>query len=478
MIKERLNQLRNLSGTEKICLAAVLLGAAARFYRLGEPLWLDEVLTLNTALKPFLEIPGDLVRGVSGATPPLFYFLLHFWMRLFGASDFSVHFMAACAGLSGIAAVWWAGKSLHGRTAGFAAAAVLAFHPFHLAASQEVRPYGLLVALSVISSCLLWKALKDGGGGEWALYAAASAANLYTHNYAVFLLFAQIVWVAAAFLAGRSRYSWKAGVSFTVILLVYAPWVPCLLEQSRKNIFSFLPYPGIHDIKLTLLALSGFWVTAGAAQAQWLPELTGPALTAYLLLAACAEYYSRPGERGLAAYTHFLPALTLLVPFLLSFNKPIYHAGRYTIIALPFVCLWWGAAAGSSTSARWRAALLSCCLVPSVFTSYGYFTVPKSYDRDIAAYLADRYRPGYVIAMFPEFRKIPIARYYGGAAGAAASVPGKDARELPGGVLVVETWGVGPAETDAAVLEKDYVLGEQRNFGDFAVAKLFLKRAR
>ena len=56
---------------------AIAAGLLLRFWtRSG--LWLDEALTVNIARLPLHDIPDALKH--DGA-PPLYYYLLHFWMR-------------------------------------------------------------------------------------------------------------------------------------------------------------------------------------------------------------------------------------------------------------------------------------------------------------------------------------------------------------------------------------------------------------
>src|SRR3954463_670603 len=65
---------------------AVAAGGVLRFW-VRSDLWLDEALSVNIARLPVRAIPG--APRHDGA-PPLYYVLLHFWMRLFGAGDFAV----------------------------------------------------------------------------------------------------------------------------------------------------------------------------------------------------------------------------------------------------------------------------------------------------------------------------------------------------------------------------------------------------
>ena len=63
---------------------AVLFGIYLRF-RAGSALWLDEALTVHIAKLPL----GGIVQSLKhDGSPPLFYVLLHFWMKVFMTSAF------------------------------------------------------------------------------------------------------------------------------------------------------------------------------------------------------------------------------------------------------------------------------------------------------------------------------------------------------------------------------------------------------
>ena len=89
-----------LSGRTRIVVGVgvglvIAAGLILRFWtRSG--LWLDEALTVDIARLPLSQIPEALKH--DGA-PPLYYYLLHFWIVLFGQSN------AAVRSLSGVIAV-------------------------------------------------------------------------------------------------------------------------------------------------------------------------------------------------------------------------------------------------------------------------------------------------------------------------------------------------------------------------------------
>jgi mannosyltransferase len=64
-----------------IAVAVVVATGVVLRFTTHSALWLDEALTVDRARLPISRI-ADSVKH-DGA-PPLYYYLLHFWMRLFG----------------------------------------------------------------------------------------------------------------------------------------------------------------------------------------------------------------------------------------------------------------------------------------------------------------------------------------------------------------------------------------------------------
>src|SRR5436305_4632698 len=65
---------------------AVVAGILVRLHTSSD-LWLDEALTVNIAKLPV----GDLLRQLKhDGHPPLYYLLLHVWMKVFGSGDNAV----------------------------------------------------------------------------------------------------------------------------------------------------------------------------------------------------------------------------------------------------------------------------------------------------------------------------------------------------------------------------------------------------
>ncbi|MFH1618319.1 MAG: glycosyltransferase family 39 protein [bacterium] len=472
----------NLSASEIIFFAAVLAGVAIRFLKLDQPLWLDEILDVNMALKSVFEIPKDLIsEGRYGTSPPLFYVLLHFWIDIFGRSETAMHFLPACIGAAGIMMVWRAGLRFFGHAGGLAAAAFLAVHPFHIAHSQEIRPYGLLVLLSIVCTLSLFTAQKEGGLKNWIFFAFASLANMLTHNYAFFLFMFHLFWVVFSTARKETAFTRdgkNAGIAFFLILSGYALWLPGLLAQYQKDLSPDLLPPGLNGLGLTLCSLAGLGIKIGVEDSHDMLKLRMvPALVGYAVSAICAFRVIPKENKSIRDFLLLSLIVPIAMAFLVSFNKPIYDPCRHSIIALPFLCLLWGLAVQSMKAEIWRIAVFFFCFLISSSTIYGYFSMHKSYDRDIAGYIRAEIKPGYRIVIVPPDWIIPIAYYYPPAADLIVARPLLNSKNRPEGIITLEIGKLAFPESLTDNLRKVYRFSKQKTFGNFAIIKLYVPAA-
>jgi len=120
-----------LSGRTRIVVGVgvglvIAAGLILRFWtRSG--LWLDEALTVDIARLPLHEIPNALKH--DGA-PPLYYYLLHFWIVLFGQSNVAVRSLSGVIAVVTLPVAWLCGKRFGGRVVAWTLLVLLASAPF------------------------------------------------------------------------------------------------------------------------------------------------------------------------------------------------------------------------------------------------------------------------------------------------------------------------------------------------------------
>ncbi len=132
-----------------LVLAALLLGAALRFYRLdAQSLWNDEGNTARLVERSVRLI----VEGAAGDIhPPGYYLILAAWRSVAGESEFALRGFSALCGVLTIAAAAALGQRAGGRVTAVGAAFLVAVHPLAVYYSQEARMYALLGLVSALT---------------------------------------------------------------------------------------------------------------------------------------------------------------------------------------------------------------------------------------------------------------------------------------------------------------------------------------
>ncbi len=380
-----------------IMLVAALLG----FYRLGaKSLLVDEACTWIIARDwtQLLSILPD-----HEANMWLYYGMIHFWMRLFGESEFALRSFSALAGLATIPAVFWVANRLFGGRAGLTAALLLAVNPFFLTAAQDARGYALTVLLVTVSTGLLLKAVERKRLIGWVWYTLATALSVYTHYFAALVILAHGVYLLTLPAPERPRLPalvFSAGLGF--ILLAPIP----LLQPLGSGQVDWIAKPRIGELVLIFQRMAGGTIGLIAA-------LTTTALGTGWAIA------NREGPRSSHGNKHpwGLPAAWLLVPILTAFlfsrfATPVW-VPRYLIVALPAFAILLGGAIAQLGCRPWLPLFVLSGLVftqaaglPAVYRE------EKQDWKNAVRWMADHAQPGDGVWLAPPAYSYMAARYY------------------------------------------------------------------
>ncbi|HAJ37994.1 MAG TPA: hypothetical protein DCL15_20170 [Chloroflexi bacterium] len=137
-----------------------LIGGALRVLLLGaKGMWLDETFSVWMASHSVSDLLQWIVR--LDQHPPLYYFLLHYWITFTGDAAYDVRFFSALFGAATIPVIYLIGKRISGVAVGLAAALLLALSPFHIYFAQETRMYTLLTFNAAMAIYALVRLLTD-----------------------------------------------------------------------------------------------------------------------------------------------------------------------------------------------------------------------------------------------------------------------------------------------------------------------------
>ena len=298
--------------------AAAALALGLRVHTLtAQSLWFDEVLTAVGAQSFAWVLYSAQIFG----HPPLQY-LIGWAVGGAQATEGWLRGPFVAAGVAGVVATGYLGRRLCGASTGLLAAALLAISPFHVELSQLARPYAFLVLAVTLSWLLLFRALERGSAADWACFSAIAALAMYTHYSAGFVLLAEALVTATWIGRRRGENGLRAVLSFAGIAVLFAPWVPVLVQLVTGPRGSG---PGSTPAFRDLFT--------GALIPQFIGSGWGGAVVGALILLGLWRLRGRP-EIALAVIS------SLALPLLLwPAHGKHFLAGRHFAFVLPLLAL-------------------------------------------------------------------------------------------------------------------------------------------
>ncbi len=178
--------------------------------------------------------PRRVTRAVllSDTSPPLYYVLLSYWLRVFGTHDASLIMFSVAWALAAWPFIWLLARRLGGIRAAISAAILYAAAPAGLYYAAEGRMYSLLWCLT---AAFMWLTVRlhDRGSSpaRLALWLGIGAAGFLTHYFFAFPWAACLIWLWRY--PGRARLSTLATATVGTLVLVL-PWYLGLPASLRR----------------------------------------------------------------------------------------------------------------------------------------------------------------------------------------------------------------------------------------------------
>jgi len=198
-------------------------------------MWFDEVYSWNLSL----ETPGDIIKIASGDIhPPLFYITLKVWTNIFSDSIVAMRMLSTLLIMGGMFFLYKICRLIKITDKRIIAILILyALSPVIMYYAQEVRMQGLNLFLTMGSTYFFLKFLferKNIYGGLWALCAALS---IYTHYFALLVLFAQLIIIAVKYHQKEIDFVFARKMFFFFLIpcLCFTPWLPTFLHQTSQG---------------------------------------------------------------------------------------------------------------------------------------------------------------------------------------------------------------------------------------------------
>ncbi len=400
--------------------AAIAAVAVFFFFNVNAQLWLDEALSVNIAQLPLTQIP-DALRQDNSA--PLHYLLLHFWMEVFGGSNFAARSLSGVALLASVPAVWVAGRRLGGDWAAWTAALLVATSPFAGLYATQARMYGLVILLTAVGYLALRAVLDRPTPARVVLLGLVSGLLMLTHYWSFYLLAAVFAVLAVSLIRSRGSTNvlWAAaGIAGGSVLML--PWLPVFLFQLGNT---GTPWGNPSEYRF-LLDMAEYF--ADTNRARWhltAADTPGRLLGVLLLiLAGLAVLRTRsskdereaPEAAASRRQSLSLAAVilgTVVLAATASKLNPVSFESRYlAVVFIPFILL--VATGVSLVAGRWvRIGLAAGLVLLGAIGSAANIGAERSHAPEIAAALTRSAEPGDVVAYCPDQLAPPVDRLLG-----------------------------------------------------------------
>lgn len=146
-------------------------------------MWYDEAFT-GILLRSSWEQMNDFIfRDVH---PPLYYWLLWPWTKLFNNSVVGLRSFSLFFGLLTIPSIFYIGKKMFNRRAGLMAALIYAVSPFAIIYNNEARMYSLFAFIFTWTVYFFYLALKTDTWKYWVGWGILGGLCFYTHYLSLF----------------------------------------------------------------------------------------------------------------------------------------------------------------------------------------------------------------------------------------------------------------------------------------------------
>jgi uncharacterized membrane protein len=326
-----------------------ILGFALRLYHIDFlDIWRDESFSINVATKPLHMILDITIDDVH---PPLHLILLHFWMKVFGSSAFSVRMLSLIFGMMTIYFTYLLSTLVFSKpTYRLLTALFVSINPLLIIYSQEARCYSMFTTFAAAAIYFACRMNSKGRLNTYFYFILFSILALYTHNHYTMALAGITIAILIGILypashriklglALRNSDLKRATVSIVCISLCYLPWLSAIAQQYARveNQGFWLQFHPIRDVIDTY----GWFFTSHLYNGSF----TVLNWFAYNFIRIFAIWLSIGGiilEFGKS--TKYSPKLSWLVllmlgtVFLISFKTPLYYV-RYLIFVVPILLI-------------------------------------------------------------------------------------------------------------------------------------------
>lgn len=181
------NKIKKIITNQYFILAVITIVALLiRLLDIDKPseFWRDELLTYVISSKSF---PFGILKAIwlEDYHMPLYYFYVHGWMKLFGASDIVLRLSSVIWGVLTVPAFFYLGKIYRSKSLGYLLSIFASMSPILIYYSQEFRFYSMLIFFATLSVIFFLKLLDNPNQKDFWLFGFSNLFILYIYTMGI-----------------------------------------------------------------------------------------------------------------------------------------------------------------------------------------------------------------------------------------------------------------------------------------------------
>ena len=401
-----------------ILISIIILSFLLRVYNLGEKgFWSNEIFSVLISEK---NITGIIEESLKvDVHPPLYYITLHYWIKLFGNSEFSIRFLSLIPSVISTFVIYRIGRLIFNNEVGIISAFLFSISYFSIIYAQEARSYSFIILLVLLSNYYLISIIKEEREGikerrkdliHISGYLIPTIILLYIHYYGIFFVIAQNIYYILIYRKNIRLWVTMQGI----LLLSYSIWIPELIGKSVKNV-NHPDKPTINTLYDTFRSFAGSDIGL-----YLIISIIGIIFIIYIV-----RIYNKTGSKNIKNI-HVLKVdiskdiifliIWIFIPILITFTIsqifPIYRS-KYVIASLPAFILLTSRAIFEIKKILPILIILIILTIPIAHSLEIYYSSPQDEQwKEVANYVKDNKKDNGVILIYPSFTSQWFEYYY------------------------------------------------------------------
>ncbi len=192
----------------------------------------DEPFSIFVAQMNVSAIISELSLGNN---PPLFEIMLHFWVKIFGISPFSVRFLPFLFSVATVVIIYKLGRSFFNFQVALLASLIFSFSNYHLFFAHETRVYSFLTLMTCISMYSFFKIVNNyGNHKDWIILVFANLLLCYSHYFGIFIPLIQGISILII-QDLRIRFFSLFIIAKSTLIILYTPMLPVVFKRFNAS---------------------------------------------------------------------------------------------------------------------------------------------------------------------------------------------------------------------------------------------------